>query len=94
MATAAALMIVLVLWPRLARGPRAVAVVLAAGFAVFIGVTRVALLAHWPADVLGGWLLGLAVVPLAAHAVGRLVPPRAAPTPATGPAAPPRSGRA
>ncbi|HEX6968563.1 MAG TPA: phosphatase PAP2 family protein [Micromonosporaceae bacterium] len=70
MAAASALVVVLLLWPRLTRGPRLTVAFLAGGFAVFIGFTRVALLAHWPADVVGGWLLALAVVPLAARLIG------------------------
>jgi membrane-associated phospholipid phosphatase len=66
-ATAAGLVAVLLVWPRAGRVGRAVTVAAAAAVAVFIGLTRVALLAHWPADVLGGWLLGLAVVPLLAR---------------------------
>lgn len=66
-AAAAALVVVLLTWPRLRRRGRLVTVLAAAAFALVIGVTRVALLAHWPADVLGGWLLALVVVPLAAH---------------------------
>jgi undecaprenyl-diphosphatase len=72
MATAAALMIVLVLWPRLARGPRAVAVVLAAGFAIFIGVTRVAL--RWLAAGPGGGAVGRARGRAARAAVCRADP--------------------
>ncbi|WDZ84600.1 phosphatase PAP2 family protein [Micromonospora cathayae] len=68
-ATAAALAAALLLWPWLARTGRIVTVLVAAGFALFVSLTRVALLAHWPADVLGGWLLALVVVPLAAYAV-------------------------
>ena len=45
-------------------------------FAVVIGVSRVGLLAHWPSDVLGGWLLGLAVVPLVFRTVRRPRRPR------------------
>lgn len=89
-ATAAGLVAVLLLWPRLARTGRVVAVVLAAAFAVFIGVTRVALLAHWPVDVLGGWLLALAVVPLAVYAVDRVVSEPAAALIAKDPARPAR----
>jgi undecaprenyl-diphosphatase len=77
-AAAAALMVVLLLWPRQARPGRIVTALLAAAFAIFIGVTRLALLAHFPADVLGGWLLALAVVPMVVYGVDRLVP---APTP-------------
>lgn len=68
-AASAALVAVLLLWPHLARRGRALVVTAAAALAVFVGATRVILLAHWPADVLGGWLLALAVVPLAARAV-------------------------
>lgn len=70
-ATAAALVVVLLLWPRLATPARVLTVGLVVAFGVFIGVTRIALLAHWPTDVLGGWLLALAVVPLAARVVDR-----------------------
>ncbi|MDQ7903157.1 phosphatase PAP2 family protein [Phytohabitans sp. ZYX-F-186] len=67
-AAAAALVAVLLLWPRLARRGRTLVVAGAAAVALFIGATRVLLLAHWPTDVLGGWLLALTVVPLAARA--------------------------
>jgi undecaprenyl-diphosphatase len=69
-AASAALVGLLLLWPRLDRACRVAAVLVAGGFAAFIGATRVALLAHWPSDVLGGWLLALAVVPLVARAAG------------------------
>jgi len=68
MGTAGALMALFLLWPRLGSAGRVVGALSAAGFATFIGATRVALLAHWPVDVLGGWLLALTVVPLAAYA--------------------------
>ncbi|WP_121156254.1 phosphatase PAP2 family protein [Micromonospora pisi] len=83
-ATATALTAVLLLWPSLARTGRVVAVSLAALFAIFIGVTRLALLAHWPADVFGGWLLGLAVVPLTVYATDRFVSRRPVPVLVTG----------
>jgi membrane-associated phospholipid phosphatase len=70
-ATAAGLVAVLLLWPHVGRAGRILAVALATAFAVFIGATRVILLAHWPTDVLGGWLLAFAVVPLLARAVTR-----------------------
>ena len=70
-AAVAALVAVLLLWPHLARVGRVVTVILAVAFGVFVGLTRLALLAHWPADVLGGWLLALVVVPLAARAATR-----------------------
>ncbi|MEV4625453.1 phosphatase PAP2 family protein [Micromonospora sp. NPDC049523] len=73
-ASALALLAVLLLWPRFARTGRVVTVALAAAFAIFIGLTRLALLAHWPADVLGGWLLALAVVPSTVYAVDRIAP--------------------
>ena len=73
-AAAAALVAVLVIWPRLAPGGRAVTMAVAVAFGVFIGLTRLALLVHWPTDVLGGWLLALAVVPLAARVAGRTGP--------------------
>ncbi|MDG4789031.1 phosphatase PAP2 family protein [Micromonospora sp. WMMD1102] len=66
-AAAAALVAVLLLWHRLGRPARLLVVGLAVAFALFVGLTRIALLAHWPTDVLGGWLLALAVVPLAAR---------------------------
>lgn len=66
-AAAAALLAVLLLWPRRTRAGRLTAVALAGAFAVVVGLTRLALLAHWPTDVLGGWLLALTVVPLAAR---------------------------
>jgi undecaprenyl-diphosphatase len=70
-ATATALVVVLLLWPRLGPAGRATAATIGAAFAVVIGLTRVALLAHWPTDVLGGWLLSLTVVPALALAFGR-----------------------
>jgi undecaprenyl-diphosphatase len=61
-------LVALLLWPRLGGAGRALVVALGAILAVGVGLTRVALLAHWPSDVLGGWLLGVAVVPALALA--------------------------
>jgi undecaprenyl-diphosphatase len=75
-AAAAAWVAVLLLGPRLAGRRRVLLVVAAAGFAVAIGLTRLILLAHFPTEVLGGWLLASAVVPALAlvllgdHALG------------------------
>jgi undecaprenyl-diphosphatase len=69
-ATAAAVVAVLLCGPLLGRGGRAALVVAAAVFALGIGLTRLILLAHWPSQVLGGWLLALAVVPPLARWAG------------------------
>lgn len=63
-AGAAALVLVVLLTP---RTPRRVLIPAAILFAALIGLTRLILLAHFPTQVLGGWLLALAVVPAAAH---------------------------
>lgn len=60
--SALALLSVLLIWPGLGRRGRVLAVTVAVVLAGSVGATRVALLAHWPSDVLGGWLLGVAVV--------------------------------
>ena len=62
---AAALTAVAVLWPLL-RGRRRVLFAVVAGlWAAAVGVSRVALVVHWPTDVLGAWLLTVTVVVLA-----------------------------
>jgi membrane-associated phospholipid phosphatase len=55
---------------------RTALVVTVAGWAVLVGISRVALLAHWPTDVLGGWLVATAVV--AGLSLSRLRPRREA----------------
>lgn len=77
-ATTAALLCVLLLPPSWRR----ITVPVALLWAGLVGISRVALVVHWPSDVLGGWLLALGTVPLLDLAIrGRS---RAAATPAPG----------
>ncbi len=71
---AIALVAVLLIWPRAGRVGKTLTVAVAAAFVLVIGATRVTLLAHWPSDVLGAWLMVLAIVPLVARLVARLLP--------------------
>ena len=73
-ATAAALYgaLALIAHDRLSGRPRALAVGAALTLALMIGVTRVYLGAHYPTDVLAGWLLGSAVAAASWWAAGRL----------------------
>ncbi|WP_255306262.1 phosphatase PAP2 family protein [Streptomyces sp. Wb2n-11] len=57
-------------------GPRTAVLVAAAVSCVGVGVTRMYLGVHWMSDVLGGWLLGAAVVALSVMAYGRLTASR------------------
>ncbi len=63
----------LLLWLLPRRAPRwAVGVAWAAAVVSVLGVgfTRIYLGVHWPSDVLGGWLLGVALVALVAATAG------------------------
>jgi undecaprenyl-diphosphatase len=69
---AIALVAVLLIWPHFGRAGKTLTVAVAAAFTLAIGATRVTLLAHWPSDVIGAWLLVLAVVPLVARAIAHV----------------------
>jgi undecaprenyl-diphosphatase len=74
-AAASALIAVLVCWSLVRRRWIRIAVAwLAACWALAVGVSRVALVVHWPSDVVGAWLLVLAVVPPAALVLRASVP--------------------
>lgn len=61
---AAALILVNVCWALLRRQRSRVTLAVVAGlWAVAVGVSRVALVVHWPTDVLGAWLFVLVTVP-------------------------------
>ncbi|GAA3939167.1 phosphatase PAP2 family protein [Actinoplanes auranticolor] len=69
----AALVAVLICWPLLrAQWARVLLVAVAAGWALAVGISRVALVVHWPSDVVGGWLFVAVVVPSIAVLVRRL----------------------
>ncbi|MFB7643948.1 phosphatase PAP2 family protein [Streptomyces sp. NPDC056084] len=55
------------------RGPRTAALVVGVVSALGVGFTRLFLGVHWFSDVVGGWLIGVAVVTLSAAAHRRWV---------------------
>ncbi|MET7948271.1 phosphatase PAP2 family protein [Micromonospora sp. NPDC005324] len=60
---AAALILLVVCWPLLRRWSRILLAVAAGGWALSVGVSRVALVVHWPSDIIGAWLFVLVTVP-------------------------------
>ncbi|MFK0235285.1 phosphatase PAP2 family protein [Streptomyces vinaceus] len=67
-ATTSCAVLLLVLLPLVPRAWRPLPWALAAVSVIGVGCTRVALGVHWVSDVVGGWLLGLAVVTATAFA--------------------------
>ncbi|MFE5770607.1 phosphatase PAP2 family protein [Streptomyces sp. NPDC056485] len=67
-ATTSCAVLLLVLLPLVPRVWRPLTWVIAAVSVVGVGFTRVALGVHWVSDVVGGWLLGVAVVTATAFA--------------------------
>jgi undecaprenyl-diphosphatase len=75
---AAALILVLVCRPLVRhRWARITTAAVAGLWASAVGVSRVALVVHWPTDVLGAWLLVLVTVPAVALLCRRLLGPDA-----------------
>jgi undecaprenyl-diphosphatase len=72
---ATALITILVCWSLVRRRSiRVVVACLVTCWAVAVGISRVALVVHWPSDVVGGWLLVLAIVLPAALLLRTSVP--------------------
>jgi undecaprenyl-diphosphatase len=75
-ATAAAAIVLIACWPLVRDRPLGARIVLVGAVATLpltIGLTRLAGGVHWPSDVLGGWLLTIAVIALLAAISDRVV---------------------
>lgn len=70
-AATAALLLAVVLWPTVRRVGRIALTLTVVVWAGLVGFTRVALVVHWPSDVITGWALGGLVVAAAVAGVGR-----------------------
>lgn len=66
--------LLLLCWPAMRSGWRAVAVIVAVGAVLGIGLSRVALAVHYVSDVLAGYLLGLAWIAVMVAVFGALAP--------------------
>ena len=64
------LLAVVALWSRLPLAIRRAAVIAGVTLPILVGLSRIALGVHYPTDVLGGWLAGVAFVALAATLIG------------------------
>jgi undecaprenyl-diphosphatase len=81
---AAALVLVWVCWPLLRRRwSRLLLCGIAGAWAFAVGLSRVALVVHWPTDVVGAWLFVLVVVPACGILIDRLFGRREVPATAT-----------
>jgi membrane-associated phospholipid phosphatase len=77
-AATAALLAVVIIRPLLQpRWSRHLLVALAGGWALAVGVSRVALVVHWPTDVVAAWLLAAALVPSITAVLATLLGPTA-----------------
>ncbi|GAB2944679.1 hypothetical protein GCM10027280_36810 [Micromonospora polyrhachis] len=62
----AALVVAALRWPELSPATRGVLIAVLAGWPLTVGASRVVLAAHWPSDVLAGWLVALTAAPVVA----------------------------
>lgn len=80
-AATAALVVAFLRWPELSPAGRAVLLTALAGWPLTVGASRVVLAAHWPSDVLAGWLVALTTGPVAASLTRALPAAQARPAP-------------
>jgi membrane-associated phospholipid phosphatase len=71
-------------WTGRGRAIRFVAVLAGVAFAAIMGLARIASGEHWPTDVIGGWLLGVAWLTISLLVADRFERQRGRPPPAAG----------